>query len=95
MRDDEAKKKLGDLSNSISNLQSITKNITLSGDFAALPDIRCRGVELLNNENELIVKTEDASDYTAASPQIVFFHTSNANKISVKGTGVLSYIIIK
>jgi hypothetical protein len=95
MRDDEAKKQLKNLSESIANLRGITKNITLSGDYATLPNISCRAVEILNNENDLIAKTDDGADYTAATIQTLFIYTSNASKISVKGTGVLSYIIIK
>ena len=91
----EAEKQIKNLSDALSNLRGVTKNITLSGDYATLPDINCRAVELLSNENSLITKTDDGQDYTAAASQTVFIYTNNASRISVKGVGVLSYIVIK
>ena len=74
-------------------LSTVSRNVTLSTK-TALPDDPCRAVELFcDDSNALIFSSNGGEDFTALANGSVLVYCNNAKKISVAGTGTLSYLV--
>lgn len=74
---------------------SITRNKSLTGTLATLSSETCISVTLRNNGNSLIYTSNGGNEQTMIANEIQTIFVSNANLISVKGTGTLEYIVDK
>lgn len=83
------------VSNKIPTL-SITRSKALTGSLSALTSETCISVTLRNNGNSLIYTAGgSATEQTLIANEIVTLFETNANLISVRGTGTLEYIVDK
>lgn len=74
---------------------SVTRNKTLTGSLSTLSSETCISVTLRNNGNSLIYTSNGGNEQTMIANEIETIFVSNANLISVKGTGTLEYIVDK
>ena len=72
----------------------ISKTATLTSSLVALPSLAASYITLINNENNLSLTINGGDEITLISGQIQDIpYITNTNQISVKGDGVLSYIV--
>lgn len=75
---------------------SVTRNKSLTGSLVALTSEACISVTLRNNGNSLIyVSGGSITEQTMMSNESIPLFVTNANLISVRGTGTLEYIVDK
>lgn len=75
-------------------LTPISKVVTLTGSLVALPSLAASYITLINNENDLTLTIFGGDEITLIAGQVQDIpYITNTNQISVKGDGVLSYIV--
>lgn len=75
---------------------SVTRNKSLTGSLSALTSETCISVTLRNNGNSLIYTAGGSTtEQTMIANEVVTLFETNANLISVRGTGTLEYIVDK
>jgi hypothetical protein len=75
-------------------MPSITKTQTLTGSQVALTAQSTNGLALINSTSANLSFVVNGGDTaTLLSGQMLPLDVSNANKVTVSGTGVVSYIV--